>query len=63
MYTIIDKDILSCTLNGISMFRVEIAVDTETDLPEAEELWAAGSIALIADTHEVRVLNHKREWV
>lgn len=63
MYTIIDKDILSCTLNGTSKFYVEITVDTETDLPTAEESWAAGSLALIADTHEIKILNHAGEWV
>ncbi len=62
MYTIDAISEIPACANGI-FYRVEITVDTEADLPAPREKWAVGSFALIADTHEVRVLNHKREWV
>lgn len=62
MYTITDiKEIPACGKD--IKYRVEIGVDTEADLPTPRENWAVNSLALIADTHEVRVLNHKKEWV
>ena len=62
MYTITDiKEIPACGKD--IKYCVEITVDTEADLPTPRDNWAAGSLALIADTHEVRALNHKKEWV
>lgn len=62
MYTTLNIETIPAC-GGSVMYRVEISVDTEADLPAPREKWAAGSLALIADTHEVRVLNHKKEWV
>lgn len=47
--------------------RVEILCDTAADLPTREEIetngYTPGSIALIADEHAYKILNHAKEWV
>lgn len=66
MYELINTRFLKLADNK-SVQRVEICCDTEADLPTAAEIadkaYAAYSVALIADTHEIRILNSKGEWV
>lgn len=49
-----------------SIQRVEILCDTAADLPTASEvtsnMYAAGSLALIASEHEIKILNNEGEW-
>lgn len=49
--------------NGVSLFRVDIVADTASDIPEALDFWVEGSMALCADTKEIKVLNSERQWV
>lgn len=50
-----------------SIQRVEILCDTAADLPTASEvassMYAAGSLALIASEHEIKILNNEGDWV
>lgn len=65
MYTIIDKTFVR--FEGTkSVYHADIGCDTEADLPPVETdtmIFAPMSIALIADTHTIKVLNHEGEWV
>lgn len=67
MYTIIDSEVVNVGKGSKLTRRVEIICDTEQDLPTAAEIaagrYAVGSMAMIADTHEIRILNHAGEWV
>lgn len=66
MYTVISSNFIKFEGNK-SVHRVEIICDTEQDLPTAAEIaagrYAVGSMAIIADTHEIKILNHAGEWV
>lgn len=66
MYTVINKSFARYE-NNSTIHRVEIICDTEQDLPTAEDIangkYAVGSMAMIADTHEIKILNHAGEWV
>lgn len=66
MYTVINKSFVRYE-NNSTIHRVEIICDTEADLPTAEDIangkYAVGSMAMIADTHEIKILNHAGEWV
>lgn len=63
MYTMIERESsLNADENGKVLQRVVILADTASDLPEAEESWDAGSLAIIADTHRYKILNSEREW-
>lgn len=66
MYTVINKSFVRYE-NNSTINRVEIICDTESDLPTAAEIaagkYAVGSMAMIADTHEIKILNHAGEWV
>lgn len=67
MHTILDSTVVSCDKGVKITRRVDILCDAEDDLPTTEEItalnYAAGSCALIAATHEIKVLTHKGEWV
>lgn len=67
MYTVISSDVINVDKGIVLTRRVEIICDTEADLPTAEEIangkYAVGSMAMIADTHEIKILNHAGEWV
>ena len=67
MYTIISSKVIK-TDKGIELTRrVEIVCDTEAELPTPEEIdsegFTVGSLAMITDTHEIKILNHAGEWV
>ena len=62
MYKIINSEFMGFD-DTLTMQRVDIIVDTENDIPEPEAHWSVGSMALIADTMIIRVLNNAREWV
>lgn len=65
MYTIIGKIFIRFE-GKKSVYRADIGCDTEADLPPVETdtmILAPFSMALIADTHEIKVLNHNGEWV
>lgn len=62
MYTIINSEFMGYEEN-ITILRVDLVVDTAADIPNPEEHWSAGSMVLLADTHEIKVLNNKSEWV
>lgn len=64
MYTIIEKKHIRFE-GKKSVYRADIGCDTEADLPPVETetmIFAPMSMALIADTHEVKILNHEGEW-
>ena len=66
MYTILNSKFIKSEDNK-SIQRVEIVCDTEADLPTPEEInsegFTVGSLAMITDTHEIKILNHAGEWV
>ena len=66
MYTILNRKFIKFEDNK-SVQRVEIVCDTEADLPTPEEIdsegFTVGSLAMITDTHEIKILNHAGEWV
>ncbi|MBQ8298112.1 MAG: hypothetical protein IJX77_10065 [Ruminococcus sp.] len=62
MYKIINSDFIGFE-GDVTMRRVDIIVDTAADIPQPESHWSVGSMALIADTKEIKVLNNAREWV
>lgn len=65
MYTILENRFIRFE-GSKSVCRVEFGCDTEADLPPKETdkmILAPFSMALIADTHEIKVFNHKGEWV
>ena len=66
MYTILNRKFIKFEGNK-SIQRVEIVCDTEADLPTPEEIdsegFTVGSLAMITDTHEIKILNHAGEWV
>lgn len=66
MYTILNRKFIKFEDNK-SIQRVEIVCDTEADLPTPEEIdsegFTVGSLAMITDTHEIKILNHAGEWV
>ena len=66
MYTILNSKFIKSEDNK-SVQRVEIVCDTEADLPTPEEIdsegFTVGSLAMITDTHEIKILNHAGEWV
>ena len=63
MYTMIKRESsLNADENGKVLQRVVILVDTVEDLPEAEESWDPGSLAIVADMHRCKILNNGREW-
>ena len=66
MYTILNSKFIKFEGNN-SIQRVEIVCDTEADLPTPEEIdsegFTVGSLAMITDTHEIKILNHAGEWV
>ncbi|MBR6761154.1 MAG: hypothetical protein IKM30_03880 [Oscillospiraceae bacterium] len=49
--------------NGTPLLRAELVCDTAEDLPDAvQNGFAPMSLALIAATHDIYVLNTKGEW-
>ena len=66
MYTILNSKVIKFE-GSKSIQRVEIVCDTEADLPTPEEIdsegFTVGSLAMITDTHEIKILNHAGEWV
>ena len=66
MYTILNRKFIKFE-GSKSIQRVEIVCDTEADLPAPEEInsegFTVGSLAMITDTHEIKILNHAGEWV
>ncbi len=65
MYKILDKEFIRFE-GEQSVYRAEIGCDTEADLPAAEIgnlTLAPFSVALIADTKEIKVLNSEGVWV
>ena len=66
MYTILSRKFIKFE-GSKSIQRVEIVCDTEADLPTPEEInsegFTVGSLAMITDTHEIKILNHAGEWV
>jgi hypothetical protein len=46
-----------------ALFRVDVVVDTESDIPSPQDNWSAGSMVLIADSKDIKVLNNQREWI
>ena len=65
MYTIIEKKFIRFE-GDKSVYRADIGVDTAEDLPPAvsgNTIFAPFSMALVADTKEMRVLNSQGEWV
>lgn len=66
MYTILNSKFIKFE-GSKSVQRVEIVCDTEADLPTPEEIdsegFTVGSLAMITDTHEIKILNHAGEWV
>ena len=66
MYTILNSKFVKFE-GSKSIQRVEIVCDTEADLPTPEEIdsegFTVGSLAMITDTHEIKILNHAGEWV
>ncbi len=66
MYTILNSKFIKFE-GSKSIQRVEIVCDTEADLPTPEEInsegFTVGSLAMITDTHEIKILNHAGEWV
>ena len=66
MYTILNSKFIKFE-GSKSMQRVEIVCDTEAELPTPEEIdsegFTVGSLAMITDTHEIKILNHAGEWV
>lgn len=67
MHTILSSTVVSCDKGVKITRRVEIVCDTEADLPTPEEIdsegFTVGSISMITDTHEIKILNHAGEWV
>ena len=51
------------SVSGVQLVRVVILVDAESDIPEPHNDWNPGSICMIANTHNFKVLNLEREWV
>ena len=66
MYTILNSKFIKFE-GSKSIQRVEIVCDTEAELPTPEEIdsegFIVGSLAMITDTHEIKILNHAGEWV
>ena len=66
MYTILNSKFIKFE-GSKSIQRVEIVCDTEADLPTPEEIdsegFTVGSLAMITDTHEIKILNHAGEWL
>ena len=66
MYTILNSKFIKFE-GSKSIQRVEIVCDAEADLPTPEEIdsegFTVGSLAMITDTHEIKILNHAGEWV
>lgn len=66
MYTILNGKFVKFE-GSKSIQRVEIVCDTEADLPTPEEIdsegFTVGSLSVITDTHEIKILNHAGEWV
>ena len=61
MYEVMDSSFRGIKDN-VAMYRVEIVVDTANDLPEPLSFWTAGSMAIVADTQEIKILSNKGEW-
>ena len=66
MYTILNRKFIKFE-GSKSIQRVEIVCDTEADLPTPAQIdsegFTVGSLAMITDTHEIKILNHAGEWV
>jgi hypothetical protein len=61
MYRIINSDFVDFE-GGNAVIRVDIVVDKESDIPTPETNWSAGSMALITETKEFKVLTNGGEW-
>jgi len=61
-YTILEQHPVRF-VSGVQIVRVVILVDAESDIPEPLNDWNPGSICMIANTHNFKVLNLEREWV
>lgn len=62
MYTIINSEFMGFQ-GDLSIQRVDLIVDTESDIPQPKPHWSVGSMVLIADSQGIKILNNKREWV
>lgn len=62
-WKMIHSEVRSVDTDGKELIYGELLCDTESDLPAASQLGLAPmSIALIASTHIIRVLNTQGEW-
>jgi hypothetical protein len=61
MYTIINSEFIKWD-EEIQKFRVDIVVDSESDIPEPKDKWYVGSTVFITETHTIRILNNKGAW-
>lgn len=61
-YTIMEK-VPTEVVEGVMHYRVTLFCDTESDIPDALDVWAAGSFALIGAKHSFKMLNTQGEWV
>ncbi len=62
-YKIIHSEVCSVDTDGEELIYGELLCDTEADLPVAAALHLAPmSVALVADTHTLRVLNSQGVW-
>lgn len=58
------SEVRSVDTDGNELLCAELLCDTASDLPDASALHLAPmSLALIADTHTIRILNTQGEWV
>lgn len=69
MYTITSGETIR-NEDGKKLFLVTLIADTEADIPteshpegRPDVEWAPGSMCMIADGHQCKILNHNGEWV
>lgn len=60
-YTIMEQEPTE-VVGGVMHYRVTLCCDTENDIPDALDVWDAGSIAMVADGHSYKVLDSEGAW-
>lgn len=60
-YTIMEQ-VPTEVVGGVMHYRVTLCCDTENDIPDALDVWDAGSIAMVADGHSYKVLDSEGAW-